>query len=276
MVEGSSGPAEADHRPPNPPWKQLVGADPSIGCFSFYLSDELSRLPVRGVTLPANNKADPNIETGTFGLFSTCERQMRTSVVNRGLRYLLFVTRWGAGRVLTGYYRVGWYSEGAFGGERTDYALAADALRFTDPIPLEELPLSVKGVATSSWRTFRLLDPDQTEALVGLIEASPDRTIDYINEITRLERFNLHHTGFRCWQRTQPFDWTAAAEYLRPDPDRQWTTSTTIPNTSPTNHWRCEACQAIIMNKALLKACPSCEVMGALRPAMPSEIPTVD
>ena len=54
----------------------------------MYLADDLSRLPVRHITRPHDNKSDPNIETGTYGLFSTCENQMRSGIVNRGAQYI--------------------------------------------------------------------------------------------------------------------------------------------------------------------------------------------
>ena len=52
------------------------------GFLSFYLRDELSALAVRGVTLPGNNKSDPNLETGTYGLFSICCQSMRAGIVD--------------------------------------------------------------------------------------------------------------------------------------------------------------------------------------------------
>ena len=57
----------------------------------MYLPDDLSRLPVRHITRPHDNKSDPNIETGTYGLFSTCEHQMRSGIVNRGAQYIVFM-----------------------------------------------------------------------------------------------------------------------------------------------------------------------------------------
>ena len=61
----------------------------------MYLADDLGRLPVRHITRPHDNKSDPNIETGTYGLFSTCEHQMRSGIVNNGARHIVFMCRWG-------------------------------------------------------------------------------------------------------------------------------------------------------------------------------------
>lgn len=64
------------------------------GYLSVYLSEPLARYPIRHVTRPADNKNDPNIETGTFGLFSTCEQQMRAKIVREGRSYLFFATKY--------------------------------------------------------------------------------------------------------------------------------------------------------------------------------------
>src|SRR5258708_36321714 len=73
-------PAAATVIPPNPPWRELNPTMPLEGYVSYYLSDDLSGLPVRAVTLLRNNKSDPNLETKTYGLFSTCGHGMRASI----------------------------------------------------------------------------------------------------------------------------------------------------------------------------------------------------
>ena len=102
---------EEELKPPNAPWIAIPIPQDAGGCLSVYYSDPLSRVPVREVTRPGDNKSDPNIETLTYGLFSTCGRAMRSGMVGRGDRYLFFATKRGAGRVLTGYYDLCWYAE---------------------------------------------------------------------------------------------------------------------------------------------------------------------
>jgi len=258
---------EGDVRPPNPPWVELVARTPDRGYLSIYLSDDLSALAVRAVTRPHDNKSDPNLETATYGLFSTCERQMRAGVVHSGRRYLFFVTSRRGRRVLTGHYRIAWYCDGVLSSSGVDYALAADRLRFIHPpVPLDELPDGLREHATRRFRAFLRVGADQTQQLLRLLEDRPDRMGDYLTEIDRLERFNRYHTGFRCWQRTEPFSWQAARDYLRPDPSRQWSASETVSNQSPTGRWHCQACGQTIRNDALLKACPACNALGSLRP----------
>ncbi len=94
------------------PWREL--SDAGRGYLSVYFSEPLARWPVREITRPADNKSDPNIETGTYGLFSTCEPSMRNRIVNDGAATVFFLTtrRKHQGRVVSGYYHVGWYTEG--------------------------------------------------------------------------------------------------------------------------------------------------------------------
>jgi hypothetical protein len=253
--------------PPNPPWTALSLDDPETGCLSYYISDALGSLPVRGVTLPNNNKSDPNLETRTYGLFSTCERQMRSSVVRRGLRYLIFVTRWKGSRVVTGIYQLAWFTEGSFGGGTSaDYALAAEVVRFVEPIPVSSIGGSAGRAASAPFRTFLLLDAADTSALVRLICAKRDLSSQYLQEIDRLERFNMHHSGYRCWGRREAFSWSAAAAYLVPSEGKSWSVSAEISNVSSSGMWSCDACNAVIQNEVLLKMCPSCGATGALRP----------
>src|SRR5262245_56992187 len=120
-------------KPPEAPWLRLKKG--GYGYLTIYYSDEMSRLPVRWVTKPGDNKSDPNVETKTYGLFSTCSRQMRAGAVRDGAEYLFFACRRKEERVLAGYYRLGWYAETGF--EDGDYCLAASQAHFVEhPIPL--------------------------------------------------------------------------------------------------------------------------------------------
>lgn len=261
----SSGKKKRDLRPPNSPWVTLPVEDSPRGVLAFFLSDDLSRLAVREVTRPGDNKSDPNLETGTFGLFSTCERQMRASVVTNGIPYVFFVTRRGRERVLAGYYVIGWYSDSVLSGGGADYALAARDVHFIErPIPLSKLPKSVADHAMKPFRTFLHLDERETRTILRALDRHEDVTAAYLTEIERLERLNRFHTGFRCWNRTEPFTWADAPDYLSELAGGG--SSERVPNSSPTGKWRCQSCGNLIENKALLKKCPACGTPGALRP----------
>src|SRR5438445_433007 len=100
-----------DIRPPNPPWKPLQPADKG-GYLSFYYSDSNSKIPVRDITRLGDSKSDPNVETRTYGMFSTCEEDMRRSLVQKGIAHIFFCTTRTRGktrvRVLSGHYHIKW------------------------------------------------------------------------------------------------------------------------------------------------------------------------
>src|SRR5205823_2091966 len=119
--------------PPRKPWHPLDANVDAGAYLSVYLSCDIARFPVRDVTRLGDNKSDPNLETLTYGLFSTCEPTMRKSIANRRIGAIYFLTRVESlGRVLVGMYDLGWFAEVDSG----DFALAARSARFIDPIPV--------------------------------------------------------------------------------------------------------------------------------------------
>jgi hypothetical protein len=257
------GTVPAGIRPPAPPWVPL--ADSGRGYLSVYYSDPLARYPVRHITKPADNKSDPNIETLTYGLFSTCEPLMRNKIVQDGAATLFFVTSLHEhARAVTGYYLIGWYTEGARGAKNRDYALAASSARLISPIPVAGLTGELARVCTSSYRTYKPTDPTITAALRGLIDARPDCTDAYLSELHRLERFALARTGYAypSWGRELGFTWNDAPSYYY----NEAAEVADAPNSSPTGRWRCAACERVIPSRALLKRCPACGAMATLRP----------
>ena len=254
-------------KPPAAPWSPLRLDQPATGYLSMYLADDLSRLPVRDITRPRDNKSDPNIETGTYGLFSTCEHQMRSGIVNGGAQYIFFMCRWGGRRVVSGYYRLAWKAPGTLHSRRRrDFALAADIVHFVDPpIPIADLPEPVASVAGTGFRLYKRIDTAQTQALVSMLNERPNAIPDYLSEIDRLERFQAFHSGYRyvSWQQEEPFSWDMALRYLE-----RSNGSKAVPNQSATGSWRCSdhTCGQFVINQALLKRCPFCGSMGTLRP----------
>lgn len=249
-------------QPPAAPWQPLK--DSGRGYLSVYLSDPLARYPVRAITRRADNKSDPNIETLTYGLFSTCEPMMRNKIVKDGAATVFFVTRHAEKpRAVTGYYQVGWYTEGARGARNRDFALAACAARFTDPIPVADLPDALAPVCAGWYRTFRPVESGVTKALRAMLDACPDRTSAYLHEISRLERFSRARTGYAypSWGREHGFTWDDAAAYYY-----GVAAAADATNSSRSGRWRCTECRRVIRNGALLKQCPVCKQMGTLVP----------
>lgn len=212
-------------KPPNPPWTPIEKDGTGRAPLAFYYSDSHSPLPVREVTRPQDSKADPNLETLTFGLFTTCEPGMRRGVVREHMRHLFFCTNRAGVRVLTGYYEVGWYCKGPpirgyrpEGKPPDDYALAASKARFVNPgFPLRDLTGYLRGQRLDTrFRTHRYVDGQVARLLLDLLEATPDATGDYLREIRRLERMNLRKYGYRYenWRRPEGFGWEAARVYM--------------------------------------------------------------
>ena len=251
-----------DVRPPNPPWKRLEKQSDDA-YVTFYYSDPTSPLPAREVTRPQDNKSDPNLETSTFGLFSTCEERMRASLVKNGIEHIIFLTNRGA-RVVAGYYRVGWYCEGVFGLAEGDYALAAEEVHFIDPpIALSDLPASARSEIERHRRGFLRLEEGAARDVIRTVKRRKNKVNEYLEEIDRLERFNQRVIGFRCWRRDVPFSWDEARALQGKKADQE---AAAAPNTSPTGLWLCGSCKKEIRYKSRLKQCPFCGAVGSLTP----------
>ena len=260
--------------PPAPPvgnWRPLIDASGGAGYLSVYLSEPLARYPVRHVIRPADNKSDPNIETATYGLFSTCERQMRAKIVREGRPNLFLITTHrqsrsvrSPGRVLSGYYELAWFTESIGGSSGGDYALAASKIRFVDPVPLEALPEPARSVCIPRFRTIRPIDGPIASVLKEIINDSHDRTDRYLSELHRVEQIARHRSGYAypSWGQVESFSWTLAARYL----GQVAAPSGRPPSVPATGRWRCSSCDFIIESKALLKSCPVCKSMGTLNP----------
>ncbi len=182
--------------PPNPPWLPLTIHKASGGYVSYYFNDDLSGLPVRAVTKLRDNKADPNLETKTYGLFSTCNKIMRKSIVKHGCRRIFFITNRKRVRVLAGLYFVKWYA--LVSSDNDDFCLAADSVWFVkNPIPLEYVD-NTCGTNISRWfRTYLYVDVEGCRKIEELLKRKANATESYLSEIDRLERFNLKHGGYR-------------------------------------------------------------------------------
>ena len=251
--------------PPAAPWTELEADTPATGYLSVYLSEDLSKLPIRAITRPNDNKSDPNIETGTYGLFSTCERGMRAGIVNNKAQFIIFLSKRGEERVVAGYYRLAWKTEGIWHATKRDYALAADCVHFVaEPIQVSHLPGLGKSAASSRFRLSKRLSAIETRTIVAALDAQPNALADYIGEIDRVERFQAFHSGFRyvSWQQKEPFSWALARQYLV-----ESNVLGTRPNQSPTGFWQCTnpECGKFINNWSLLRRCPFCSAMGTLQ-----------
>jgi hypothetical protein len=257
--------------PPHPPWQDLRPVTGAGGYLTFYYSDDMSRLPVRWVTKPGDNKSDPNLETLTYGLFSTCGPRMRSGIVSRRCSHLFFTTSRKGERVLTGYYCLRWYAVGALGGR--DFCIAAKMARFVgEPMTLAAVEELCGVHVNRRFRAALFLTHDQCERLARVIDVQPDATQAYLDEIDRLERFNQRYGGYRYigWRQSEGFSWdyAARARYL---PELLPTgiplsLERAVSNNCVSGLWLCCGCGDTIENQSLLKRCPNCGSLGSLRP----------
>lgn len=261
---------EISMKPPNSPWIPLEISSKPEGYLSYYYSDDMSPMPVRWVTKPGDNKSDPNLETSTYGLFSTCSLNMRRGVVKYSRPYIFFITRRNGVRVLTGYYHIKWYVEGGFSGSR-DFSIAADKVHFIDPpISLEEIDCQFGSTLSKFFRAYKGLPHEMCCKLQILLDSREDSTTDYLKEIDRLERFNLRYGNYRYigWKLKDKFSWKFARKYLEPifrkSPEQVM--SKRVKNSNPDDLWYCLSCKEVHLNKSLLRRCPNCGDIASLQP----------
>ena len=261
---------EISMEPPNSPWIPLEISSKPEGYLSYYYSDDMSPIPVRWVTKPGDNKSDPNLETSTYGLFSTCSPNMRQGVVKYNRPYIFFITNRNGVRVLTGYYYIKWYVEGAFSGD-WDFSIAASKVHFIDPpISLVEIDKKFGSTLSKHFRTHKKLSHEMCCKLTTLLDSYRDSTDAYLKEIDRLERFNLKNGEYRYigWKQKEKFSWDYARKYLERffQESSEQAISQRVKNSNPENLWLCSSCKEVLVNKSLLRRCPNCGDIASLQP----------
>lgn len=280
-----------DYAPPNDPWEEHQASDNAKSYLTlYYCEDEISKYPVREVTKVNDNKSDPNLETMSYGLCSTCTRDIRSGLVKNNRPYIFFCTNYKGERHLAGYYHIGWYSLGPplltnyrNGSIRDDYRLVADEMKWLYP------PISFDTVADetgfdgilSGFRK-KLVSPETTDALLSLFEEREDCSQQYLNEIRRLELINKRYHEYRypTWEREAGFSWESVRNYVEmmqsgEEEDTKEILETKVEEmdvdlslvaSESVSDWYCLICDHEFENEAPLKLCPNCNNGGGIIP----------
>lgn len=280
------------YAPPNDPWEEHQASDDAKSYLTlYYCEDEISKYPVREVTKVNDNKSDPNLETMSYGLCSTCTRDIRSGLVKNNRPYLFFCTNYRGERHLAGYYHIGWYSLGPplltnyrNGSIRDDYRLVADEMKWLYP------PISFETVADetgfdgilSGFRK-KLVSPETTDALIELFEDREDCSQQYLDEIRRLELINKRYHEYRypTWEREAGFSWDSVRSYvemMQADEDEEtkevletkmeeMDVDLSLVASESVSDWFCLVCDHEFENEAPLKLCPNCDNGGGIIPA---------
>lgn len=204
-----------DVKPPNPPWIPINKVASGIATISYYYGDPKSLvMPIRNVTSGIYAKYEPNLETLTYGLFSHCCKPERKAIVEQGITTQFFCTsRANSIRVLTGYYRPGWYCEIDSG----DYAIAAESARFVSPgFAFDDLTDFLEGYNLNFPRAWKYIrDEKVIWRLMLLINSAPNAMKTYLSEIHKFESSALEQNGSIYENRKQGFTWEDAGLLLR-------------------------------------------------------------
>jgi hypothetical protein len=191
------------------PWQDYRGSD--SGMVVPYSSDPVSELPIREVPeeWPSDVIADPNYETGTFGLYGCGKANVRNAFFKAKMRYLFFMAKYeGANAeyldrfLITGFYRINWtadvqklhiryLNEYSCIGTSACMALRADESHFVSLDDAYEVTAEQAEAWGSSSRITRQsrfsLDEEQTSALLEHLRSKENIVEEYIQETKRLQ-----------------------------------------------------------------------------------------
>ena len=206
-------------------WEQMPKSKEISAHIAYYYSDQKSELPVRGVRKYRDNKADPNIETRTYGLFSTCMPPARRNMVKNKNQYIFFFTKRGIKRMFTGYYELdGFLNTGIKPRNKRkeykfkDYALRAkkthfikDGILLTGKLWSEISVNNVKSNSIAGYgpRDYKSIGSSLALELKKALDKHKDITDAYVKEIHKLEQENLKNSNnefrYPSWTRKEGF-----------------------------------------------------------------------
>ncbi len=189
-------------------WQDYRGSDK--GMVIYYNTDPVSEIPIREVPedFPTDVVAEPNYESGTYGLYGCLRPKIRSAFYKSKLRYMFFMTRYAGTNVdlmdqlmVTGYYHivktadvqklhVRYLADYGCMADETCMAFRADEIRFVsvhDAFMITPEVLEAWGYTSRVTRQTRiLLDQEATSKLLEYLRSKTDRTGEYKSETKRL------------------------------------------------------------------------------------------
>jgi len=187
------------------------------GVLVYYDADETSALPVRA-TVGSKGKsanADPNYESGTYGLYSCTASPHRTKFVKNKLGYIFFMTKYQGTDVkmkdkvvVTGYYRIGSVADvrnlhlrhledNSCFAEKNCYALRSNVgengenemffVSYDDAFLLNPAALKSLEIDKKITKAAKIeLDEDKTKKLLKKFEGKENKVAEYISQTAEL------------------------------------------------------------------------------------------
>jgi len=179
------------------PWRTFKPEVPARGRILIYYSTKSSEWPIRDVddSHGLDHRLEPNLETGTYNFFASCnQNHVAAMVMFSKERYVFFATKYSGtvrkfqGRlILAGYYTID---------EVVQFKDGRIAVRSRAPYFISmHNPLTVDQVWRALFRrngpknaryAKRLLTPDQTKRLLGMMHSRKNAFGQYVGEIRRL------------------------------------------------------------------------------------------
>ncbi len=191
------------------PWQDYRGS--KGGMIVYYNTDPVSELPIREIPeeIPSPVIADPNYETGTYGLYGCKHTKIRASFAKKKLSYIFFMTKYAGTKpefmddlMVTGFYRIRYsadakklhiryLNEYSCVDENTCLAFRADEIHF---VSVDDA-FKITGEVLKSWdanqrvtrQTKIILEEDTAEELVEYLRSKENIYDLYKEETERLE-----------------------------------------------------------------------------------------
>ncbi len=186
-------------------WQDYRGL--GTGTVVYYNSDSVSELPIREIPeeIPSDIVAEPNYETGSYGVYGCTQTKMRNAFAKKKQGYLFFMTRYSGTNpeflddlMVTGFYHVShiadsqklhirYLNEYSCISDKQCTAMRADEIHFVsveDAYMVSPEKLEEWGASTRVTRQTKIaLEEEQVQELLEYLRSKENKISEY-KEIT--------------------------------------------------------------------------------------------